>query len=212
MPDLPQVSAFKIVSAQQLTLAVGGQLFSNARHQIVAHDIFNNGSCHSRFRPPGTYVTAHIFLFAGVLGSLRTKHRHDGRENKLRNLENKVAWVGRGDWRGRRDRPSGSRYACGVVRQTHGQARRSGSKCGGYICIEMLDVADKDAVTDVAQRIIATHGRIDVLVASAGINVKNRNWHNVSLDDWDSVIRIDLDGAFYCCKAVLPTMKRRVKA
>ena len=41
---------------------------------------------------------------------------------------------------------------------------------------------------------------------SAGINVKERNWHNVSLDDWDSVIRIDLDGAFYCARSVLPTM------
>ena len=49
----------------------------------------------------------------------------------------------------------------------------------------------------------------DLLVASAGINMKKRNWHNVSLEDWDSVIRIDLDGAFYCCKAVLPSMKEQ---
>ena len=81
------------------------------------------------------------------------------------------------------------------------------SQRGDALSIEMLDVADRDAVTEVAQHIIRTHGRIDVPVASAGINVKERNWHNVSLDDWDSVIRIDLDGAFYCCKAVLPTMK-----
>ena len=46
-------------------------------------------------------------------------------------------------------------------------------------------------------------------MASAGINMKERNWHNVSLEDWDSVIRIDLDGAFYCCKAVLPSMKEQ---
>ena len=56
------------------------------------------------------------------------------------------------------------------------------------------------------ERIVKAHGKIDVLVASAGINVKERNWHNVSLDDWDRVIRIDLDGAFYCCKSVLPQM------
>ncbi|MCZ6620197.1 MAG: SDR family NAD(P)-dependent oxidoreductase, partial [Gammaproteobacteria bacterium] len=55
-------------------------------------------------------------------------------------------------------------------------------------------------------KIIAEQGRIDVLVTSAGINIKQRNWHNVSLDDWDKVIRIDLDGSFYCSKAVLPTM------
>ena len=83
------------------------------------------------------------------------------------------------------------------------------ARCQGRASIEPLDVADKDAVNAVAQRIIETHGRIDVMVASAGINVKERNWHNVSLEDWDSVIRIDLDGAFYCCKAVLPQMKEQ---
>jgi len=69
-----------------------------------------------------------------------------------------------------------------------------------------LDVADRASVSRAAEEIVNTHGRLDVLVASAGINVKERNWHNVSLDDWDRVIRIDLDGAFYCCKAVLPQM------
>ena len=83
------------------------------------------------------------------------------------------------------------------------------ARCQGRASIEPLDVADKDAVNAVAQRIIETHGRIDVMVASAGINVKERNWHNVSLEDWDSVIRIDLDGAFYCCKAVLLQMKEQ---
>lgn len=80
-------------------------------------------------------------------------------------------------------------------------------QCHGRAIIEPLDVADKHAVNAVAQRIVERFGRIDVLVASAGINVKERNWHNVTLEDWDSVIRIDLDGAFYCCKAVLPTMR-----
>ena len=83
------------------------------------------------------------------------------------------------------------------------------ARCQGRASIEPLDVADKDAVNAVAKRIIETHGRIDVMVASAGINVKERNWHNVSLEDLDSVIRIDLDGAFYCCKAVLPQMKEQ---
>jgi NADP-dependent 3-hydroxy acid dehydrogenase YdfG len=64
----------------------------------------------------------------------------------------------------------------------------------------------RDRVGEVAAGILARHGRMDVLVNSAGINVKSRNWHNVSLDDWDRIIRIDLDGAFYCAKSVLPNM------
>lgn len=69
-----------------------------------------------------------------------------------------------------------------------------------------LDVADKHAVLAMAGDILARHGRIDVLVASAGLNVRNRNWHDVTMDDWDTVIRVDLDGAFYCAHAVLPAM------
>jgi NADP-dependent 3-hydroxy acid dehydrogenase YdfG len=69
-----------------------------------------------------------------------------------------------------------------------------------------LDVADPRAVQSVVDDVVARHGRIDVLVSSAGINVRERNWHNLSVADWDRVIRIDLDGAFYCARAVLPAM------
>ena len=128
----------------------------------------------------------------------------------LRSLENKVAWVtGAGTGIGEAGAIALARAGVHVVLSGRRLEKlvEVASQCGDAVSIEMLDVADRDAVTEVAQRTIQTHGRIDVLVASAGINVKERNWHNVSLDDWDSVIRIDLDGAFYCCKAVLPTMK-----
>jgi NADP-dependent 3-hydroxy acid dehydrogenase YdfG len=77
---------------------------------------------------------------------------------------------------------------------------------GSAASVAVLDVSDRNAVQSVASGIINEFGRVDVLVNSAGINAKARNWHNVSLDDWDRVIRIDLDGAFYCSKAVLETM------
>lgn len=69
-----------------------------------------------------------------------------------------------------------------------------------------LDVADQPAVAALAEDIVSRHGRLDVLVSSAGLNVRERNWHNLSVADWDRVIRVDLDGAFYCARAVLPTM------
>jgi len=77
------------------------------------------------------------------------------------------------------------------------------------VSIHPLDVSNNDDVENVANEIIAKYGRIDIGVFSAGINIKNRNWPNVSIEDWDSVINIDLNGAFYCCQAVLPGMRRQ---
>ena len=80
---------------------------------------------------------------------------------------------------------------------------------GGTASIEPLDVADKHAVLDVVVRIQARHGRIDIGVFSAGVNVTERNWSNVSTDGWDQVIGIDLDGVFYCCHGVVPLMREQ---
>lgn len=77
-------------------------------------------------------------------------------------------------------------------------------KTGGEVLA--MDVADKTAVRKTVETIMARHGRIDVLVSSAGMNVKNRNWKYLTMEDWDQVIRVDLDGAFYCARAVLPHM------
>ena len=78
---------------------------------------------------------------------------------------------------------------------------------GGTASVEPLDVADKRAVLDVVGRIQARHGRIDIGVFCAGVNVTDRNWSNVTTDGWDQVVGIDLDGVFYCCHAVVPLMR-----
>ena len=62
---------------------------------------------------------------------------------------------------------------------------------------------------DVVGKVVQEYGRIDIGVFSAGINVRDRNWNNISIEGWDSVINIDLSGAFYCCQAVLPTMRNQ---
>lgn len=80
---------------------------------------------------------------------------------------------------------------------------------GGHVEVESLDVASQADVQGVAQRIVERHGRIDIGVFSAGINVTERNWPVVTTDSWDDVINIDLNGAFYCCHAVVPGMREQ---
>jgi NAD(P)-dependent dehydrogenase (short-subunit alcohol dehydrogenase family) len=72
-----------------------------------------------------------------------------------------------------------------------------------------LDVSDQKAVAKTAQKILKQHGRIDILVNSAGINLPKRNFHDVSLAGWDEIVAINLSGTFYPCHAVLPAMREK---
>ena len=75
----------------------------------------------------------------------------------------------------------------------------------------LLDVADKKAVVATAAGIEKRHGRIDILVTSAGTNIGGgkRNLKNMSLEGWDDVVAINLNGLFYCCHAVMPGLRAR---
>jgi len=74
-----------------------------------------------------------------------------------------------------------------------------------------LDVSDKKAVLAAAADIEKRHGRIDILVTSAGTNISGpkRNFRTMSAEGWDDVVQINLNGLFYCCLAVIPGMRAR---
>jgi NADP-dependent 3-hydroxy acid dehydrogenase YdfG len=71
------------------------------------------------------------------------------------------------------------------------------------------DVGDKAQVGKVAAEIQKRHGRVDILVNSAGINLPKRNFRDVANEGWDEIIRINLSGMFYCIQSVLPGMRNR---
>lgn len=70
-----------------------------------------------------------------------------------------------------------------------------------------LDVSDAAAVTDASRRILDEHGRIDLLVCSAGTNVPNRSWSALTPEAFAKVTAINLNGVAYCVGAVLPAMR-----
>lgn len=71
--------------------------------------------------------------------------------------------------------------------------------CGAsssYVC----DVASRTAVEEVAARIAADHGDVDVLVNNAGVGIYGP-FLDASLDDWDWLTSINLDGVAHGCHA-----------
>jgi 3-oxoacyl-[acyl-carrier protein] reductase len=76
----------------------------------------------------------------------------------------------------------------------------------GAAAIVALDVSDPEAVEAAARTSHeALGGRIDILVASAGITGATVPVHEFPLDSWKRVVDINLNGVFYCCRAVTPT-------
>ena len=73
------------------------------------------------------------------------------------------------------------------------------------------DVADRAAVTAMAEHILAELGAIDVLVCNAGTNVRQRSLETLDPADWDRMIATNLTGAYNLVHAVVPAMRARRK-
>ena len=74
----------------------------------------------------------------------------------------------------------------------------------GATHVEALDVSDPAAVEAAAKASATILGKVDILVCSAGITGATAPVHEFPLDSWQRVIDINLNGLFYCNRAVVP--------
>src|SRR5260370_20428120 len=68
------------------------------------------------------------------------------------------------------------------------------TRSGGQAEALALDVSKAADVNKSAEQILGRHGRIDLLVNSAGINVPKRSWADMELEGWNSLVEINLNG------------------
>ena len=73
-----------------------------------------------------------------------------------------------------------------------------------------VDVGDFFQVTDLINTTIKKHHKIDILINTAGILLES-SILQTSVEDWDRTLQVNLDGAFYLSKAVLPYMIEQKK-
>jgi NADP-dependent 3-hydroxy acid dehydrogenase YdfG len=71
------------------------------------------------------------------------------------------------------------------------------------------DLTNRTEVAELATKAEAALGQVDILVNAAGQNVKNRSLRSLEPDDWDRVIAVNLNAAFYLVHAFVPPMRKR---
>jgi len=85
-------------------------------------------------------------------------------------------------------------------------AEKTAKEIGNAVSAFKVDVSDLAAVEATRDATLKAFGKIDILVNNAGIAGVNRTVWETDLDEWRKVMRINLDGPFICCKAIVPTM------
>jgi 2-dehydro-3-deoxy-L-rhamnonate dehydrogenase (NAD+) len=76
----------------------------------------------------------------------------------------------------------------------------------GTVYVYAVDVTDSDDVARAADATIVEAGKIDILVANAGIAGPNHTTWDYPVDIWRQVINVNLFGVYHCCRAVIPHM------
>ncbi len=76
----------------------------------------------------------------------------------------------------------------------------------GRLTGELVDVSDASSVDRAVRSTIHEHGKIEILVANAGIAGPNHRTWEYPIEDWNRVVSINLLGVFNCCRAIVPHM------
>ncbi len=99
------------------------------------------------------------------------------------------------------------RQAQAVAEAAEQVAHETGARTAAFAC----DVAGSEAVGETARKAEAELGPVDVLanVAGVGDTAGLGGIETLSDERWNAVLAVNLSGAFYCCRALLPGMAAR---
>ena len=80
---------------------------------------------------------------------------------------------------------------------------------GGSAVFAPTDVADPQSVQAMAGVALSAHGRLDGLINCAAIfsTIKMKRFEEISLEEWEAVMRVNTTGTFLACKAVAGPMR-----
>ena len=98
------------------------------------------------------------------------------------------------------DAPAAEKVAAEVVKQFDGKALGT-----------RVDVADEQSTKEMAKKTLDHFGKIDILINNAAIfstiPMNRGGIDTIDPAEWDRMMAVNLKGLFFCCRAVLPTMR-----
>ena len=80
---------------------------------------------------------------------------------------------------------------------------------GGSALVAPLDVQDREAVREAAERVAGELGGIDALVLAAGLNAPRRRWEDQDLTEFDAIVATNLTAVASTVDAALPRLRER---
>lgn len=97
-------------------------------------------------------------------------------------------------------------FACDV---SAGPLAETADIVGEACTVSLVDVTDRSAIRAWVGSALAATGRIDVLVNNAGgvLGQVGRPMEEISQEDWDGIVAVNMSGVFWCSQAVAPSMK-----
>jgi len=90
------------------------------------------------------------------------------------------------------------------LRHLHEELAQNGHQIEVYEC----DASSASDMEQLARQTSTKLGQIDILVYTAGINVRNRAMKDLNVETWDMLLSVNLSGAYYITQAVLPQMRQ----
>ncbi|MBW8091974.1 SDR family NAD(P)-dependent oxidoreductase [Streptomyces hygroscopicus] len=82
-------------------------------------------------------------------------------------------------------------------------------KDGGEALAVTVDIADEDSVRAAVERTVTAYGGLDFAVNNAGMASHHQQLDQMTLDQFERVVRVNLAGTFLCMKYELPALRRR---
>jgi glucose 1-dehydrogenase len=88
------------------------------------------------------------------------------------------------------------------------QVADEAARCGSRVLVHQADVSQEEQVQAMFRRAISELGTIDILVANAGLQL-DAPFSEMTLQQWNTVIGVNLTGQFLCCREAVREFRRR---